>query len=241
MIKKICQCKDCGKLFTPAYKQQKFCSIICSNQRNKDRATKVVLPSKKTILLAELFGILLGDGGVERYFMRIYLNRVADRGYEIYIRKMLETLFPGVRVSIWDRPLRGTTEIQISSIGVCEYLRSIGFDAKNRTIPDWVFTKPSFIKAVIRGLFDTEGHMSIKNYQAQKRLSRYGQLTVTNKNKNILVFLEDQLSFLRYFPTKNSQKNIYISNKKDIERYFQEIGSSNPKLLKKLALLQNLS
>lgn len=240
MEKKICSFRECKKKFLPAYSSQKFCSVSCSNRKNKNNRVSVYLPKTKTVQLAELFGILLGDGGVEHYFMRIYLNRVADNGYEKNVKKILEDLFRGVSVSMWDRPLRGTVELQISAVEVCDYLRSIGFDAKSREVPKWILSNPDFTKATVRGLFDTEGHLSFKEYRGKTKTSLYGQLTVTNKNKNILLFLEKSLRDFGYKPTKGSGKNIYISNRGDIMRYFDEIGSSNPKLLARLASLQKL-
>ncbi len=92
-----------------------------------------------------------------------------------------------------------------------------------------------FIKAAVRGLFDTEGSVGMKYFLGMHGTYLYKQLTVTNKNKNILRFLEESLHRFDYKPTKNSHKNIYVSNKKDIQRYLYDIGSSNPKIVRKIA------
>ena len=93
--------------------------------------------------------------------------------------------------------------------------------------------KEKFTKRTIRGLFDTEGSVGIKRFQGKNGLYVYKQLTFTNTNKNILKFIESGLTKLDFSPTKNAKKNIYLSNVKDIKKYFEIIGTSNPKLVKK--------
>ena len=230
-MEKLCQ--NCRKPFSPRYKEQSFCSVVCANRSNQNNKTSALLPKKFSKELAELFGVLLGDGGVEKYFVRIYLNRKADKGYPQRLVRFIKKIFPKIKVTCLDRKKRGTEEVQVSSIDICNYLRSIGFDSKKRTIPLWIVEDTDFTKATIKGLFDTEGSVGIKKYQGKSGLRVYQQLTVTNKNKNILLFLEQGLEKLGYHPTKNSEKNIYISNQADIKRYFREIGSRNPKMQKK--------
>lgn len=236
------KCRNCEGLFYSNYATQVFCSITCSNRFNRNHKTPVSLPKKFSENLAELFGILLGDGGVEKYFVRIYLNRIADKGYSRHLILLIRKLFPKVKVTCLDREKRGTEEVQISSVDICNYFRKIGFDSKLRTIPAWIVDDIQFTKAAIRGLFDTEGSVGVKFYRGKRGICIYKQLTVTNKNKNILNFLEEGLKRLQYRPTEKSEKNIYISNRKDIERYFMEIGTNNPKLKKKFSKkFQNMS
>lgn len=227
------QCRNCKNVFLTQYRTQVFCSIVCANRFNLNNKSRVSFPKKFSKELAELFGVLLGDGGVEKYFVRIYLNRKADEGYPQKVMTLIRKLFPRVKVTCLDREKRGTEEVQISSIDVCNYLRGIGFDSKLRTIPFWIVNDVEFMKATIRGLFDTEGSIGVKFYRGKSGVCIYKQLTVTNKNKNILRFLEQGLKRLGYRPTKNSEKNIYISNESDIKRYFLEIGTRNPKMKKK--------
>ncbi len=169
-----------------------------------------------------------------RYFVKVYLNAVADAKYVPYVRQLMSNLFTGVPVTCQQRPARGTTEIQVSSRDVCEYLKVIGFDPKHRYIPKWVLKNEAFSKAVVKGLFDTEGSVGIKYFIGKRGNYLYKQLTVTNRNKNILRFLETSLSKFGYRPTKNSRKNIYLSNEVDIKKYMDDIGSNNPKLIKKI-------
>ena len=227
-------CKFCQRTFVKKYNSQRFCSLPCSNRFNLNNKNTVIVPFKYSAELSELFGILLGDGSVTKYFAKVYLNAVADVEYVSFVKTLAQRLFPGASVTTQQRPNEGTTEIQISSRDVCDYLRDIEFNAKERYIPSWITNNTILTKAAIRGLFDTEGSVGAKYFRGKHGNYLYKQLTVTNKNKNILGFLEQSLTALGYRPTKKSQKNIYLSNQPDIKRYLNEIGSHNPKLIRKI-------
>ena len=227
-------CQFCNILFKKKYTLQKFCSISCANRKNLNNKKVVSTPIAYSEELAELFGILLGDGSVTSYFAKVYLNFYLEAEYAIFVTNLCKQLFPGSTVTCTARPARGTWEVQISSSTVTNYLREIGFNPKIRSVPLWVRANPRFKRAVLRGLFDTEGSVGIKHYKGKTGNTFYKQLTVTNSNTNILTFIEEALRQNEFRPTKNSVKNIYISNRLDIKRYLRDIGSHNPKLLSKL-------
>jgi hypothetical protein len=229
----IVKCQFCSKNFHPQYSNQKFCSVICANRFNLNNKKQVKLPIHYSERLAEFLGILFGDGSVTKYYLKVYLNPVADFGYATYIKKICRKLFPGAFISHYFRIKKGTEEIQISSKDTTDYIRKCGFNSKKRIIPSWISRDTNFIKATIRGLFDTEGSIGIKYFKGKNGNYFYKQLTFTNRNKNLLTFIEKQLKLLGYNPTHKSKKNIYLSSADGIHRYFKEIGSHNPKLIKK--------
>lgn len=224
------QCKIC---FEKKYLLQKFCSILCSNRHNLNNKINFKKPKKYSNELAELFGILLGDGSVTKYYVKIYLNVTADKGYSRNIVKLIKAVFPTAKPTLYIRENRGTEEIQISSTDISNYFRLIGFDPKKREIPTWITENTNFVKRTVRGLFDTEGSIGFKYFKGKNNLLIYKQLTFTNTNENIKKFVRKSLDQFGFSPTKGTKNNIYISNKKDIEKYFQIIGTSNPKLEKK--------
>ena len=229
-------CKFCQKKFIKRYKAQLFCSLLCSNRYNLNNKNNISISSINDIDLAEFFGILFGDGSVTKYYVKIYLNRKTEKEYAFFVKKLVEKLFVGVSATHQERSGEGTIEIQISAKDVCDYLKNKGFDSKKRIVPLWITKNKEFFKATIRGLFDTEGSVGIKYFRGKNGDYIYKQLTVTNKNENILRFLEKYLTILGYKPTKNSEKNIYISNKPDIEKYLNDIGSHNPKIINKIKI-----
>ena len=228
-------CKFCQRKFTKKYKAQIFCSLLCSNRYNLNNQNRVNTPLEHSVDVAEFFGILLGDGSVTKYYSKVYLNAKADINYAPFVKELAHKLFVGASVTFQKRPGEGTLEMQISSRTVCDYLRSLGFDAKKRIVPFWIIQNKDYVKATVRGLFDTEGSVGIKYFRGKNGNYIYKQLTVTNKNKNILSFISKSLIALGFSPTINSNKNIYISNLKDIERFVREINLHNPKLINKIA------
>ncbi|HPW34708.1 MAG TPA: LAGLIDADG family homing endonuclease [Candidatus Paceibacterota bacterium] len=229
-------CRFCNRIFVKKYNKQKFCCLVCSNRYNLNNKTIVSLPNKYSSDLAEFFGILLGDGCVSKYFLKISLNSIADFKYIPLVTRLLKKLFRGASISLLKRRNQNMIEVQISSKEVCDYIRKIGFESKTRYIPNWILKNSNFFIATIRGLFDTEGSVGIKYFNGKSGKYFYKQLTVTNKNKNILVFLQKYLEVLKYHPTNNSNKNIYISNSNDINRYLNEVVPHNPKLTKRLKI-----
>ena len=228
------RCFFCKHLFTKKYSAQRFCSITCSNRYNLNGKVAVITPRNYDNNLAEFFGILLGDGSTTEYFTRVYLNRVADKPYASFVTNLAKQLFPNIPVRRREKVDNGTIEIQISVRGVGDYLRKTGFNPKTRKVPVWITKNQEFSISTMRGLFDTEGSVGIKFFHGKKGNYFYKQLTVTNTNKNILNFLRKTLSSLGFHPTRTRNKNIYISNRKDIYKYMNIVGSHNPKLIKRL-------
>ena len=227
-------CLFCQAIFKKKYKAQIYCSLRCSNRANLNgKNNDVVLPRRYSSDLAEFVGILLGDGTVSTYFVKVYLNMIADKDYAKYVLRLSKKLFPKAAVTNRIDVKRGTTDIQISAKVVCDYLKRIGFKPKRKVVPRWIKNQKRFIKATLRGLFDTEGTIGFKYFDGKNGNYFYKQLTFTNSNNKLLRFVEKQLEKLGYKPTKDSIKNIYLSNRKDVERYFKEIGSSNQKMIRK--------
>jgi len=149
-------CRFCGAKFKKKYEAQIYCSLPCSNRANLNgKNNDVILPKRYSSDLAEFIGILLGDGTVSKYFVQIYLNMVADKEYTKYVLRLSKKLFPKAAVTSRTDIKRGTTDIQISTRMVCDYLKNIGFKPKNKVVPHWVKSRKGYIKAVLRGLFDT--------------------------------------------------------------------------------------
>ena len=228
-------CKNCGRRFKQKYRTQKFCSIKCANALNwKNQPRPVRLPSY-SVDLAELLGIIFGDGYLSKYHFSVYLNKICDKEYSYFVVDLIKGIFRGIHVGSNVVDKNGVIVIQVSSKKICEYLRNIGFNPV-RKIPRWIERSQDFMKPFIRGLFDTEGSVGFKRFAGRRGKYLYKQLIVTSRNKNLLDFLPKGLKKLGFSPTMNSRKNIYISNQKDIKRFVQEIGLHNPKLINKIAL-----
>lgn len=233
------KCLFCKKEFRKREKKYKFCSLICSNNFNKNGLIKVNLPPQND-LLAEFIGICLGDGYVSKYQTQIILNSIADKDYAPYVISLIQTLFPILKISLMKRRNENALSIRINSIIVSNFLMDMGIIAKNKRVPLWILENISYRKACIRGLCDTEGSISFKKYKGKYKEHIYKQLNFTNTNLELKELFTDTLIRLGLKPTITPRKAIYLSNNHDIDTFRKEIGFSNPKLLKR-SLIYNIN
>lgn len=222
-------CCNCKKTFRKRERKYKFCSISCSNRFNLNNKHVVKLPrqSKK---LAEFIGICLGDGYSSIYQTEITLNAIADKEYIPYVVSLSHTLFLGATISYKKKVSENAVHVLINSKDGSDFLRKMGNIPNNKFIPSWIYKRPSYIKACIRGLFDTEGSISFKVYKGKVKIGLYKQLNFRNTNPILMKFIRDELVALGFTPTRTLKKSLYLSNHESIVRFVKVIGFSNPKL-----------
>lgn len=226
-------CKYCNKEFRKREQKYKFCSLICSSNYNRNGLKKIKLP-RKSKMLAEFVGICLGDGNVSKYQIGITLNTVADKNYIPYVIKLYNSLFPELKVNLVKKKGENAVEVRINSKIVSDFLLNMGIVPNNKKVPNWIHDSSNYKKFCVRGLFDTEGSVSTKNYLSKKGGKTYYQLNFRNYNKRLMKFVRDTLLELKLKPTLSLKNSLYISNSHDLMIFNKEIGFSNPKLLAKL-------
>ncbi len=185
-------------------------------------------------LLAEFLGIMLGDGGIGPYQISISLNATTDADYIDYVVDVIIRLF-GLIPSQTFR--RNACNMVVSSIGLVEFLCQKGLVRGNKvthqvTLPSWILQHPDFAKASLRGLMDTDGSIYGATHTMAKTKYTHGCLCFRNYSKPLLDAVYHNLMNLGYHP-KTGDKRIYLYRQKEIKRYFEEIGSHNPKHLKR--------
>lgn len=212
-----------------------------------DLLREISFPNKNE-LLAEFFGILTGDGFMNQYkrpdrtisVIEISGNRIKDYDYmENFVAPLIKRLF-NLRPLFYSRESQNTIRIIINSKGVVLFLKHLDFPLGNKgqiTPPKWIIKNPKFFSVFIRGVFDTDGSLSLKNKEGKK-------YPVVGLSSNSKVLLETIKEFLEscgiscYFGSYvkiskcNEQKFNYklqISGKKNISLFFNKIGSNNPR------------
>jgi intein/homing endonuclease len=124
----------------------------------------------------------------------------------------------------------------VNSRKLTEFLSEVGLKNGNKVknqveVPKWIKENPDFSRSCIRGLIDTDGCIS----RMSKRDSNL--LRISFKSHNILMLLDVREMFLTlgFHPSKIINGNsIYLSRKKDVEKYINEIGFHNLKHKKRL-------
>lgn len=186
----------------------------------------------KSCDLAELVGILLGDGGITDYQVKVTQNKEVDNNYSPYIVRLFKRLF-GLNSTIRDDKIEKTRNIVVSSVGLVEYLLGIELVNGNKIskqvdIPTWIKINDKFKKACVRGLIDTDGSFYIDKHKIKNKYYFNPGLIFTTYSLPLFSSVKEILISFGYHPT-GKKRNLYLRKEGEIIRYFQEIRSSNPK------------
>jgi len=213
--------------------------------KNSPGRTKKIKIPKKNRELAELWGIMLGDGCLQKvqgYKLGVYGIDIAghsekDREYLInFVKPLCEKLF-SINSRIYQSKQSKCIHINVDSRKVVDFFEREGFRAGNKiknqvTIPNWIKEEKRLLSACLRGLFDTDGSF----YKLTNQNSY--QVHFKNLNKKLLNDVRRSLIKLGINPSKIiCGKSIVITRKSEIEKFYKLIGFSNPKHLNKIKLL----
>lgn len=203
---------------------------------------------EKSEKLAELIGIILGDGSIEyakRYTLTIVGDSRKDREYLLnYVKPLCDSLF-GVESKVSQHKTFNELFIKVHSKRLLEFLFSIGLAAGDKiksqeTIPPWVFENDPYLKACIKGLVDTDGSI----YELLPHWPGFWQICFTNRNDTLLRdfregLLKVGINCSKIYNYKDGKKTpkVYITKKTELGKFYKEIGFSNPKHRNKIALL----
>ena len=199
--------------------------------------TKPINEPVESEKLAEFVGIIIGDGHIWAKGIRVTGNS-NEIAHHYYIKKLIKELFDlDARVYI-SYTKKSVCITNIYSKKLVSFLERMGLKKgdkiRNKTkIPSWIFKKKEFIYSVLRGLFDTDGGV----YNKQKNYKRVfiefqNHCPTTMKDINKLIKLGG-------FTPSQSSINTRIQNQEDVKKFFEFIGSSNPKNIIRYQIFTN--
>lgn len=188
--------------------------------------------------LAELLGILMGDGHVGLYQTSVVTNSETDYQHALYVKDLIEDLFK-IQVSISSRRDKKACDLIVSSKSVCDFFTKQGIPKGNKItlglhMPGWIRKKPLYRRAFIRGLFDTDGCVYLDTHCVGRKVYKNIGMAFANQSVPLLSFFKESLEFFGLHPTQKTEFRVFLRRKEDIRRYFGLIGSSNEKHLKKV-------
>jgi len=193
---------------------------------------------RKTKELAEFFGILIGDGGITQRQITITLNRVDDKEYCGFVIKLIKKLFD-VQPSVYHDVKNSVNDIVISRTELVDWLHSLGLPIGNKVkqkidIPKWIKENKKFLISCIRGLVDTDGCVIKHSYSVNGKKYNYKKIAFSSRSEPLIKSVYNSLekSGLSARITKDG-KDVRIESKNEVKKYFEVIGSHNPKHLKK--------
>lgn len=196
-----------------------------SKYRNKRQ--DVVIPVVHTEGLAELVGVMLGDGHIS-HFQSVVTLGTKEASYAVYVQKLFEKVF-GAKAKISLRK-GGYRDVYLGSTEVTKWFRENGLvshKVKGQVAPPkWVFDTSEFMRGFVRGVFDTDGSIY--------RL-RFGlQISFTNHSIPLLRALQSALMQLQYKTSAISARKLYITRKSEIRKFLEEIRPQNQKHVRRL-------
>lgn len=198
----------------------------------------VVKPSpdlKPSEDLAELVGVILGDGGITNGQIKITLNRLVDFEYSKYVSELIRKLLQE-SPAIYER--ENVLNLCVSGVLIVKAFLDLGLKTGNKVknqvgIPKWILDNPDFAKKAVRGLFDTDGCIYLHNHIVKGKSYVNGGVTLTNHSRPIITQVVKVLNGLGINAKVSMGTKVYIYDFDHIKRYMEFIDTSNPKHLLK--------
>jgi hypothetical protein len=209
-----------------------------------DIKRKIKLPKTRNNYLAEFFGVLTGDGYINKYRKYDYVieiagNKISDSNYlQNYLSNLIKKLF-NLNPNYIERNDQNSAYLRILSKLIFNYLIKKGFKKGKKgkiKIPNWIKKDKNFMKFFIKGVFDTDGCISLKNKEGKK----YPVISITSKSEKLLYSIKKYLNSIKLNSsitkqidkTRNYNKDVIrykleINGYKNLTNWFTIIGSSN--------------
>lgn len=204
------------------------------NKGHKIYERKNISIPSKDVLLAEFVGIMMGDGNINEYVVQVSLDSVADAEYILFVRKLIKNLF-SIDSNLNHHKTDRAVDVVMRSKNLVEFCLSIGLKKGNKIkqnfdIPDWIKDNEEFSLACVRGLVDTDGCFFNHAYKVNGKEYTYPKIAFTSKSPLLLDSVSKILiKFGFYVRMTKDGNDIRIESKKDVLKYIEIIGSSNPK------------
>lgn len=193
---------------------------------------------KPTTAFAEVAGIILGDGAITDYQVRVTLSNLVDQPYALFVKSLFSKVFLE-EPSLSSRLQENVINLSLSGIGLVEELERWKFRRGNKVrnqidFPIWVWRKVAFQKACVRGLMDTDGGCYFHKHKVNGLIYRNFGICFANESLPIVQSMAKVLKSLNIkFSITRKGTRIYIYSFEEIKKYFSVIGTNNPKNMEK--------
>jgi hypothetical protein len=217
-------------------------------KKSSKNIKKIIFPEVNEEL-AEVIGIILGDGHVSKfkkgmkircYFIRIAGNSKTDRDYlTSYIPLLFKRVF-NEKGNLHFSKNSNVGYFTIYGKNFVGFLNRKGINSGNKKInnqgvPKWIKSNKVYLSKCIRGLIDTDGsiHYISKNNENLR-------INYTSHIPKLLDDVRESLVRLGFTPSKIiSNRQIFLTSKKDVDNYIKDIGFGNTKNLNRLKVLKS--
>ena len=186
--------------------------------------------------LAELVGILLGDGTINiypkinHYRLKITLNSNEDQ-YANYIQRLFLNLFD-CKLKLSFRENENTLDLLCFKRSIIRQLVQLGIVASpkwNRARVPELFMNKELGKYVLRGYFDTDGCVVITNNNGTKYPRLEMKVMPSPMKKQIQELLDIYGFKYGVYEIGRGEVRIQMNGQKQLQKWKSEIGFSNVK------------
>lgn len=201
----------------------------------KSHRKKVVLP-KHSSVLAEFFGIMIGDGGINNPWQAtITVNAVADADYIPYVSNLCQKLFE-ILPALRKRKENKAFVISLASTSVVDFLVANGIPRGNKLknglrIPKWILEKKSFKRACIRGLVDTDGCLFIQAHKVFGKTYKNIGLSFSSASPDLIFQVAEIFEEFGIMPHISKRgRDVCLYRADAVRRYLEVFGTSNDRI-----------
>lgn len=189
---------------------------------------KEIPPFNLDSQLAEIFGILNGDGHICRKEVCVVGN-INEIDYYTYLKKLFEDKF-GISFTLLIDKRQNSFKIRTYSIDLSNELRTkYGLPLGNKMgklhIPISVLKDKTFGIPYLRGLFDTDGCFHVRRIKDP-------MISISSADPRYLMEVRRLLESLGFKVSKGDNR-IFIYSKEMVNKFFKEVKPANTKHLKK--------
>lgn len=201
----------------------------------KSHRKKVLIP-RYSKDLAEFFGIMIGDGGINNTWQaNITVNAISDFEYSKFITVLCKRLF-NIMPAIRKRKETSALLISLASTSVVDFLTSNGLPRGNKlkhglSIPNWIMNKPSYKRACVRGLIDTDGCIFVHTHRVNGKIYKNIGLTFTSYSQELILQVAAILDEFEVMPHISKRgTEIYLYQADAVLKYLKIFGTSNERI-----------
>ena len=193
---------------------------------------------RKSEDLAEFVGIVIGDGGITKRQVIITLHDKDDKAYSQFVMSLIKRLF-NVPIGTYHKRKDSVINFIISRSELVRFcVEKLGLKKGNKIkqqvdIPDWIKQNKLYLIACMRGLVDTDGCVFTHCYKVNGKWYSYKKLSFTSFSEPLRQAVFNILKDVGLNPRLAQSRDVRLDSVKDMQRYFQFIGSHNPKHLQR--------
>ncbi|HWA64246.1 MAG TPA: LAGLIDADG family homing endonuclease [Candidatus Paceibacterota bacterium] len=200
---------------------------------------KIIKIPSRSKELAELMGIIAGDGGINNpWQLVITMNSDADAKYAVYVQELLQNLFD-IPVAVRKRPKINALVLVSSGRNLVDFLVAQGAIRGNKVkqqvdISGWITENSEYKQMFVRGLIDTDGCLYIHKHgrKGGQRIYNNLGLCFTNRSPKLIEAVAVILQENKIVPHIQGQ-NLYLYSVDAVQKYLGIFGSSNPRITNK--------